>query len=599
LVCEAALSLFKKNMKYYFLFLLFLCGVLTARSQTIDVSNSLLRSFKPDFSINIRHIDIDHDGDPDLIMTSIFDSIPAIWIDDDDDMKWTDLEGDLDSDCLIIDRNRDGIFAGPGDLSVDFVDTNGDGIAEMAVVVENSNKQITNRWDWESNYMWIIDSEQDGTFHYINWKEMVLKCWSHYGAANFYEDYHGQTLFLKAHLPSYRFSDLRYSWENPFLFYDPDGDGLTEMTIRLEDGCRFAEDKSPDKTAVDTYPTGKIDRAFLSFDLDNDNGPSNEFDFDMTLYFSGEGFSYNDQIYKFKNMRGLPAADSLFYDKRWRTMDELIYTDHDSAWSHVFERGVWNQCWFTFDEDDDCERWERVETYEPKNPFKIGMNKEGIDNNPQSDAAGDRGEWDMDNSGKGNLYIGFDGRIHLFGAEKGYWRIDQDAWSYQGWGGLYEDGFQRTQKEPAKFATIAYEDTNNDGFFNLVKYDLDGDTIFEQSFDFSNYQIKADYSVFETSKADFHSLSSLFEKSANGIWEQAESAIKAAEKFNINYKWYSQLLHPKSMEEKYRNGYWLQFYLFTDFIELAKRKNDNALKEEIIRAYFSQNWEILNQSIGN
>ena len=75
------------------------------------------------------------------------------------------------------------------------------------------------------------------------------------------------------------------------------------------------------------------------------------------------------------------------------------------------------------------------------------MNNGGIDNNPQSDASGDRGEWDLDNSGKGNLYIGFDGRIHLVGAEKGYWRIDQDAKSYQGWGGLYDGRYQRDQTE--------------------------------------------------------------------------------------------------------------------------------------------------------
>ena len=54
------------------------------------------------------------------------------WIDDDDDMQTTDREGDLDNDCLLIDRNRDGIFAGPGDLSIDWVDNNGDGIGRYA-----------------------------------------------------------------------------------------------------------------------------------------------------------------------------------------------------------------------------------------------------------------------------------------------------------------------------------------------------------------------------------------------------------------------------------------------------------------------------------
>ena len=578
--------------KFHFLLFFFLCFSL-ANAQEIDINNSLIRSFKPDFSSSLNQIDLDNDGDPDLIQTMLFDSIPMYWIDDDDDMKLADLEGDLDNDCLIIDRNRDGIFAGPSDLSLDWVDNNSDGIADMQLIVENSNPQITNRWDWASNYMWIIDTEQDETFHYINWKELALRAWSHYGASNFYEDYHGQTLFLKAHLPSYRFSDLRYSWENPFLFYDTDNDGLTEMAIRLEDSCEIDKKTDERKSNVDTQPTKKIDRAFLTFDLDNDNKPSNEFDFDMTIYFTGEGFSYDNQIHPFKNMRGLPAADSMFYDNRWRTMNELSYADHDSAWSLIFDRGKWEQCWFTFDEDDDCERWERVETYQPKNPFKIGLNKGGIDNNPQSDACGDRGEWDMDNSGKGNLYIGFDGRIHLFGAEKGYWRIDQDAGSYQGWGGLYEDGYNRLPKEPAKFPTVAYEDTNSDGFFNLVKYDLDGDTIFEQTFNLDDFNIKANYKIVETASSNYEGISSLFEKSAAGLWIQTEQAIEVAKQLDINYKWYAQMLYPKSLEEKYRFGYWVQFYLFTDIMKLAKQTNNESLRIRVLKAYFQQNWDTM------
>ena len=63
--------------------------------------------------------------------------------------------------------------------------------------------------------------------------------------------------------------------------------------------------------------------------LDNDNRPSNEFDFDMSLYFFGDGFSYSNQVHHFKNMKGLPAADSLFFDNRWRhriTSYNVCYT---------------------------------------------------------------------------------------------------------------------------------------------------------------------------------------------------------------------------------------------------------------------------------
>ncbi len=467
-----------------------------------------LPRFKPMVTSTNIYIDKDNDGDPDLIQNFIHDTLMIYWIDDDDDMTFADTEGDLDNDCLLIDRNSDGIFAGPGDLSLDWVDSDGDGTADMMVVVENSNPQITQQWDWKSNYMWIIDTENDETFHFIDWGKHVLKCWDHGGASNFYEDYHGQTLFLKASLPSYRFSNLEYSWENPFLFYDYDNDGLSEMSVRLLDDCMFKAGKE-----IDTYPTRKINWAGFSFDLDNDNSPSNEFDFDMSILFSGNGFSYENQIHRFSNMRGLPGADSLFYDHRWRELDQLVYTGHDSAWGLAFRNEEWSSCWLVFDEDDDCERWERVEFYEPLEPFKIGMRNGGIDNNPQADASGDRGEWDMDYSGKGKLYIGFDNRIHLFGAELGYWRIDFGAECYQGWGGLYDKKYQRDQTGPDIFPTIKYEDTTNDGIFNTVKYDLDGDTLYEQSFNLEDYNIDLkNTNIYETSRMSYDSICSLYKE---------------------------------------------------------------------------------------
>ena len=42
----------------------------------------------------VYYVDFDRDGDPDMIRTMINDSIPVIWIDDDDDMRSGDMEGD-------------------------------------------------------------------------------------------------------------------------------------------------------------------------------------------------------------------------------------------------------------------------------------------------------------------------------------------------------------------------------------------------------------------------------------------------------------------------------------------------------------------------
>ncbi len=62
------------------------------------------------------------------------DSIPILWLDDDGDMRWDDLEGDTKNDCLLIDRNRDGIYGGHGDLIIDWIDTDNDGKADMQIV---------------------------------------------------------------------------------------------------------------------------------------------------------------------------------------------------------------------------------------------------------------------------------------------------------------------------------------------------------------------------------------------------------------------------------------------------------------------------------
>ena len=553
---------------------------------------SLLNAFKPSYTGKAELVDLDRDGDPDLIKVKLFNGCNAIWVDDDDDMTWNDTEGDLDSDCLLIDRNGDGIFAGPGDLSIDWIDNDKDGEADIQLAVENSDLKSVTYWDWSSNYMWIIDDEKDQSFHFINWKELVLRCWTHAGASKFFEDYHGQTLFLKTHAQSYRIKDPGINWENPFLFYDTDQDGLTEMSVRLEDKGHFA----PDGVQPDISQNGIINRAFVSVDLDNDNAPSNEFDFDFSLYFEGKGFSYKDQVHQINNEHAA-GIDDLLYDKRWRAVKELVYTSRNAALHKVFNEGEWSRCWMVFDEDDDCERWERVEFYEPKNYFKIGKNNDGVDHNPQADAAGDRGEWDEDNSGKGQLYIGFDGKMHLYGAEKGCWRIDQNAASYQGWGGLYEGEYKRLPDEPKQFPTIAYDDTDGDGFFDLIKHDFDGDTTFERVTDLRALGITSSYEIINTRQFTYKEYHGLFEKVAEQMWGNALQSIEVAKALKINYKWYASLMTAKSKWEKYSNGYWLQFYIFNDLLSHFEKNNQQDRINILMNAYYGRNWTTLLENI--
>ena len=187
------------------------------------------------------YIDLDGDGDPDILRTVTANGIPVQWIDDDDDMQYGDLEGDTDNDCLMIDRNKDGVYGGYGDLIIDWVGEDEDGNPAMQVVVDNipeANRMKTGN----GHYMWVVDTDKDDVFNYIDWNTFTLRCWIHNGLSDFYEDYNGKSTFMKIHSTTERVNDVRMNWENPFLFYDPDNDGLTEMAIRFCDSPKIVKE---------------------------------------------------------------------------------------------------------------------------------------------------------------------------------------------------------------------------------------------------------------------------------------------------------------------------------------------------------------------
>lgn len=573
-------------------------------------SNTRLIPWRPTpplVASTVKYTDLDNDGDPDLLSYSLKNGMEVIWIDDDDDMKNGDLEGDTDSDCLLIDRNKDGVFAGSRDLSIDWCDENRDGKADVQLIVSNGGFKNRNYFDWDGDFMYVMDTDQDQIMHYVDWNLISMQAWEHNGLANFYEDYSGNSLFLKMHGSSFRINDLRYNWENPFIFYDQDGDGLTEAAIRFVNTPTFrpADNSNPRfhamDTAIDIDFNGKMDYTSVAWDLDNDNSPGNEFDFDMTLLFRGEGFDYSDQVHRFKSLKGLgKQTEHLFYDKRWRQMEELIYPDRDTAWNMIYQRGKWKQCWLVFDEDDDCNRWERVELYDPKDLFKTGKENGGLDHNAQADAAGDRGEFDADFSGKGQLYIGaFDGKIHLYGAEWGAWRIDQTAYSYQGFGGLYNKWRPgRTQTAPDGFATIKYEDSNGNGFLDKFWYDLNGDHQFEDSASLIQLGISDIRPLFHSSSLNPAKPGDTFRKMAEANWKNAQQLVKLVSRLGMNPQWYSFYLKPRTVQEKYDYAFWLSFYLYRDLKEYLTAKKQQRWLLTLDQCYYSGNWSALEKIKG-
>ena len=74
----------------------------------VNAGIRMLRLPYPEPDAKIEYIDLDQDKDPDVLRTVTHNNTPIQWIDDDDDMKEGDIAGDMDSDCLMIDINRDG-----------------------------------------------------------------------------------------------------------------------------------------------------------------------------------------------------------------------------------------------------------------------------------------------------------------------------------------------------------------------------------------------------------------------------------------------------------------------------------------------------------
>lgn len=596
---------FMRKLILVFSFFIFFSNVLVAQSpNNLKSENSYWNNNTPLVSYRLppppigykpKYIDLDNDGDPDIIQSITINNTPIQWVDDDDDLKVGDLEGDTDNDCVMIDVNKDGKYGDRGDVAIDWIDTNNDGKADMQVFVENSNPDHNKMWGKGHHYMWVLDTDHDNVFNYIDWNTFKLRAWLHEGNSNFLEDYHGKSTFIKIHSSTYYMNDVRLNWENPFLFFDPDNDGLTEMAVRVLDVPPNEEKKAKPKPKGLNL-TGNATYIAITYNLDNDNTVGNEFDYDMSFRFSGKGFNYMDQIHPFTNIRE-KATDSFFIDPRWRKVSELIYPDHDAILDLVYKRGKWDEVYFVYDEDDDNERWERVEFYDPLDPFKIGKRNGGIDDNPQADAIGDRGEWDMDNSGNSNIYISkFDGKIHLYGAEWGCWRIDQLKYSYQGWGGLYDNytsNFTRLQKEFNPFSTIKYQDTDKNGFIDEIKMDIDGDTIFEKTISLKALNIDDTCEIIDVSKMDYNAYRQLYTTMSNNIWSQAEQALKVAKEKGLNTSWYAFMKHPKSENQKYDYGYWLQFYVYMDLLDVAKRKKDTRWIEKIDKAYFGGNWNSL------
>jgi hypothetical protein len=583
---------------------------LAAAPPARDWRHTALKGHTP--TNEILRLDIDGDGKPD-VLERWWNGKRVRWLDENHDMAAGDMRGDQVSDVLQIDMDGDGLYDGPGDQNIKWADNDGDGRPDVQVFAINQGGGGPNNHG--PHWMLFIDPEtdKDGVLGWENWQTFDFDCWGYTGHGNWLPDYHGNAVFLKMHADPSLLEDPSLNWENPFSFYDTDGDGVSEMAMRWLD----PQTRTPTVAKV----TGSVNEAFLAYDLDNDSGKGNETDFDLTLRaFGGDGIPYRDDRHPMPGLKGDPRFDRCFASNNWRRIDSVSYISDDKGWEAFFGT-TWKSRWLVFDEDDDDHRWERVEMYYPTHgpsdpegtidPYSTkrwskntnsrvwnaeGAEKPGLGGHPQADSLGDRGEYDRDDSGRGKLYVGvFDGKLHLAGAESGAWTVDIDG-RYHGGTRLPPPNENAAKVEEL----VTYRDTDGNGFFDTIEFDYDGDRTVDLKVSLLDYRTAAlphpdEVPLLDTKALRWAGLHEAFTKMANESWRQALGVYRAAWRRGLTDPELDRLANAASVAQRYDSAYWIKEKVFrvmrarlgeTAKSDPRQAKRWTTLGEDLKRLYY-------------
>jgi len=576
--------------------------ILLMQNSNIDLRKTALKSTTP--SDEVVRLDIDHDGKPD-ILERWWNGKRVRWLDENGDMLPTDTRGDQVGDVMQIDKNGDGVYDSATDINIKWADNDGDGRADLQAFVTQGREWSNGKFDpAESHWMVFIDVEKDGVLGWLDWEKFDFgdDNWGYTGCCDWLPDYNGNAIFLKVHRPPQSLPDPRLNWENPFAFYDFDGDGASEMAMRWLDPV-------PPLDKDVTKLSGVLSEAFVTFDLDNDSSKGNETDYDMSLRGAGgPGVPYREFVHKYPALKGNPKFDGCFQWNNWRKIDELMYMPHEKSYDAFFT-ARWATMYFVFDEDDDDHRWERVEMYYPMHGFggprdidiystkkwrrgnyaELAMvgpdEKPGLSGHPQADSLGDRGEFDEDNSGGGKLYVGvFDRKLHLAGAEWGAWTVDKNA--------EYHGGSKTPSPKPIAprvEEVVKYTDTDQNGFFDTIEYDYDGDRKIDLRVSLLDYRTASNphpdvVPLIDTHKEQWRGLNVLFGKIASQSFQEGLMIYRAAWKRGLTTPEIDKLASAATIGERYDHGYWLKEKIFR---LIRKRIAGTPLEKDLTRLYYT------------
>jgi hypothetical protein len=591
---------------FKFLPLAVLTAALVHGTESRDWRRSALTSPSPDTAV-LRQ-DIDGDGKAD-ILERWWNGKRVRWLDENRDLRPGDTRGDLIADVLQIDMDGDGSYDGWHDMNIKWVDRDNDGVADVQAFAHNPARWTMGRRNPAagSHWMLFINHDNRGVLGWMDWTKWDFDCWGYSGEGNWLPNYHDGD-FVKIHQPPFAVKDPRLNWENPFSFFDMDGDGLNEMALRW---CSPHRQNDQGEVTIDE----RFNEAFVTYDLDNDSSKGNEVDFDLTLRAVNPSIGYGDWKHAMPGLKGDPRFDACFQFNNWRRIDEIVYIPRAEQYDTFF-RSKPQQMWLVFDEDDDDRRWERVEMMYPVQPnttvrtnpwsakhFASHSDRElkpgetpGLAIHCQSDSLGDRGEFDEDNSGDGRLYIGrFDRKLHLYGAEWGAWTVDRGGRFHGGWGTPTPQPVAKKVEE-----VVRYTDTDKNGFIDRIEFDYDGDQTIDLTVNLLDWKTAENpepdrAELLDARVLGWKGLHDQFKAMAEKSWQEALLLYRAAWRRGLTDDVMDRLAVASSFGERYDHAWWLKETLLRTTraqlraaasAEPAKAEEMKTLERELIRAIY-------------
>ena len=362
-----------------------------------------------------------------------------VWvIDDDGDFKPGDTNGDKDNDCYVVDYDRDGKV----DRLVDYMDNDHDGQADEMDMRYFSGGQLRRAW-------FGVDTDRDG--HMWN-----ASCYEYRGTT--YSDdtpghpdpYDGSG---DAEIIVNKYDPEQKRWwpisECPFAWYDADGDGESEIIVRVAaiprqpyppveaDGGNSHCNSGPFEARLRNIGVGAIR---YCVDVTGNSSPEHRVHYDLSLNMTSSQVPYDfDGMNRQNPLRRPPKTMVCLPHKALLELADTYAANQTGfSWFEHPDDTVAIGCpprtKHDRHQDGVCWTWHRRYMHDTGGPTQYWNI---------------RREFRPDASNKRELYYSqVDRRIHLKGAAEGWIRVGHLGGSGEAWG------------------EIRHFDTDEDGYFD-------------------------------------------------------------------------------------------------------------------------------------